>query len=83
MAARRLFLGPDGRLNPDASVLAADLKRFCKVGGAGVAYSPVSGSVDPVATVAMAARREVWDRILNLLNLEPHEVVNLRDNENG
>jgi hypothetical protein len=32
-----------------------------------------------VATVAAAARREVWDELVKLLNLDPYQTTNLQD----
>lgn len=82
VAARRLFLDGRGQLNPDARVLAADLKKFCKVDGPQIAYDG-EGKVDPVATACMAARREVWNRLQAWLHLDVNTVVNLRENENA
>lgn len=81
IALRRICLTGDGKLSREARLVAAYLKRFCKARGPGVAYSPTTGQVDPVATVAMAARREVYDALVTLLNLDDYTDVNLRENE--
>lgn len=80
VAIRRLCLNARGELNPDARRVAAHLKFLCHGPATGrlVRFSP-SGEVDPVATVAAAARREVWDELVKLLNLDPYQTTNLQD----
>lgn len=78
IAIRRLLLNQKGQLNPDARVLAVELKKLC--GGALTQYDR-AGAVDPVATAAAAQRREVWDHFVRLLHLEPFEAANLREEE--
>ncbi len=85
IAARRLLLDARGNLNPDARVLAVELRKLCGP-SAGVAFSSMTvydreGRVDPVATAQAAARREVWDHFVRLLHLEPFETANLREEE--
>ena len=75
IAIRRLLLNQKGQLNPDARVLAVELKKLC--GGALTQYDR-AGAVDPVATAAAAQRREIWDHFVRLLHLEPYEAANLR-----
>ena len=78
IAIRRLQLNQKGQLNPDARVLAVELKKLC--GGALTQYDR-AGAVDPVATAAAAQRREIWDHLGRRLHLEPYEAANLREEE--
>jgi hypothetical protein len=80
IAARRLFLSGDGKLNPDARKLAAYMARLCHAKGRIVVHG-ADGKIDPVATTAAAARREVWDDLVRLLNLDPYEIANLKDDQ--
>ncbi len=78
IAIRQLLLDGRGHLNPNARVLAAELKKLCFTH---MTKFDSNGAVDPVATVAAAQRREVWDHFVRLLHLEPYEAVNLRQEE--
>lgn len=78
LAARRLLLDAKGGLNPDAKVLIAALRKTCGVNGAAI-IQPGPAGVDPYATVAAAAAREVWERMRVLLLLDDYQDVNLRD----
>lgn len=79
IAVRRLCLDAKGNLNRDAKLLAVHLKRICHGGRSHLVYSPVNGSIDPIATAAAAAKREVWEEIRRLLNLDDYADVNLRE----
>lgn len=78
IAIRRLLLNQRGQLNPEARVLAVELKKLC---GGSITQYDRNGAVDPVATAAAAQRREVWDHFVRLLHLEPFEAANLREEE--
>lgn len=85
VAIRQLLLDPRGNLNPNAKVLAVELRKLCAPAPT-VAFSSLmqydrDGAVDPIATVAAAARREVWDHFVKLLHLEPYEAANLREED--
>lgn len=85
IAIRRLLLNAKGQLNPDGRVLAVELRKLCAPQPT-VAFSSLmqydrNGAVDPIATAAAAARREVWDHFVKLLHLEPYETANLREEE--
>ncbi len=78
VALRQLCLDSRGQLNPNARKILADLRRFCRADStAGLQYNPVSGLVDPVATAAAVARREVFDRYARMLLLDQQTIVNL------
>jgi hypothetical protein len=80
-AYRRMFLAESGELNPDGEIVLADLKKFCRATASTVVVSPVSRSVDPIATAMAEGRREVWLRIMAHLHLEDRAVINLEEKE--
>ena len=81
LALRRLLLGPDGHLTRDGRTLAAWMKRLCWASrGQKLIYRGTEG-IDPVETVAIAARREVWDEIVEMLNLDQYETTNIQEDE--
>lgn len=81
-AYRRLFLGETG-LNADGQTVLADLAKFCRANSSTAVVSPISRSVDPIATAMAEGRREVWLRIMAHLHLEDRIVLNLNEDENG
>lgn len=82
LAVRRLLLDGRGQLSPDARVAVGAFKRACHAAGnQGLTVLMPNGAVDPVGTVARAARREIWDHFVKLLNLDDYTVENLRDEE--
>ena len=80
LAARRLFF--DGRhgLNRDALVLLSAFKAQGHVGGP-LIVKDATGAIDMNATLAAAARREVWDYLKRLLNLDDYQETNIRDED--
>ncbi len=80
-AYRRMFLTESGQLSPDGEIVLADLKKFCRATASTVVVSPVSRSVDPIATAMAEGRREVWLRIMAHLHLEDRAVINLEEKE--
>jgi hypothetical protein len=76
-----MFLAESGQLNPDGEIVLADLKKFCRATASTVVVSPVSRSVDPIATAMAEGRREVWLRIMAHLHLEDRAVINLEEKE--
>lgn len=59
----------------------ADLQRFCFGNAPTIKYSQ-QGAVDPLASVAAAARQEVWLRIINHLNLDDSQLLKLKEEAN-
>ena len=81
-AYRRLFLGENG-VNADGQVVLADLAKFCRATSSTAVVSPVSRSVDPIATAMAEGRREVWLRLMAHLHIDERVVFNLNeDNQN-
>jgi hypothetical protein len=76
---RGIFLDSDGKPNPTAEIVLADLKRFCRAQSSTAVVSPVSKMIDPIAMGMAEGRREVWNRIMSYLHIEDREITNLRD----
>lgn len=70
---RRCFLGPDGKPTNDGAEALAELRRFCH--GARPALKTGMRGIDPYATVAAAARQEVYFRVMDMLNIDDSDLV--------
>lgn len=81
LALRRLLLDGKGQLSRDACALVADFRNFCHGDKPLLQYSSVSGAIDPTATVAAAARREVFDRYVKMLHVEIPTILQARGEE--
>jgi hypothetical protein len=80
-AYRRAFLGDDGNPNIDGATILADLKKFCRADKSTTMVSPVSKTVDPLASAQAEGRREVWLRIVQMLYLDDRIIAALNDLE--
>ena len=76
---RRLFLDGDGKANPSAEIVLADLKRFCRAETSTAVVSPVSKAIDPLAMAMAEGRREVWNRIQSYLHMADREITQLKE----
>lgn len=74
-AYRFTFYGPDGLVHREGEIVLDDLRAFCGVDKPGIVISPVSRVTDPYATAYRAGQRDVYARILKMLNIE--------DSDNG
>jgi hypothetical protein len=74
-AFRALFLEANGKPKPDAQVVLQELRRFCYGNRPALKASP--NGLDPYATVAAAARQEVYFRITEMLHLDDSDLVAL------
>lgn len=81
LAVRRLFLR-DGVLTNDARTFLFLMKRACHATrGTRLVVLDNDGRIDPIATSAAAARRELYDEFIQLLNLDDYTVVNIAREE--
>lgn len=78
-AYRRVFLDGDGNIGPDAEIVLADLKRFCRALSSTVVVSPVSKSIDPLAMAMAEGRREVWNRLMAHLHIDDKVITRLEE----
>lgn len=68
LALRQMLLNGRGELTANAKVIVADLRKFCHADGRPMLkYNPATGMLDDKATIAAAARREVFDRLERML----------------
>lgn len=74
-AFRRTFLGADSKPTPDGAVVLAELRRFCY--GAKPTLKAGANGIDAYASIAAAARQEVWFRITSMLNLDDSDIAAL------
>ena len=81
LAYLQCFLGADGKLNPAASRVMADLKRFCGINRGGIVVSPISRMVDPYATAYRAGQRDTYLRISKFIGLDETDIQEERSNE--
>lgn len=80
LAIRRLLLDGKGNLNRDAQILVVDMKRFCYADGKPtLLHNTQTGGIDPYASVAAAARREVFDHLARMLMVDYAEILNAKD----
>ena len=80
-AYRRLFLGEDGKLTPDAEAVITDLARFCRLHRSTTIVSTVSRQTDVPATFQAEGRREVILRILGHLHVDDADLVRITERE--
>jgi hypothetical protein len=64
------FIGPDGRPNPVADEVLADLRSYCGIHKGGIVVSPVTRTADPIATAYRAGQRDVFLRIAGFIGLD-------------
>jgi hypothetical protein len=62
----------------EARAVLADLKRFCMVPEAPVARSP-DGAVDPLQSMRLVGRQEVFNRIRAMVAIDDRALFNLRE----
>lgn len=67
-AFRGALLGKDGKPTADGGVVLEELRRFCY--GAKPTIKQGPNGIDPYASIAAAARQEVYQRVLEILNLD-------------
>lgn len=78
-AYHRALFGDDGELNENGKIIMADLKKFCRGGQSTTMVSPISRTVDPLASAQAEGRREVYDRIVQMLHLPDRVLAELDD----
>jgi hypothetical protein len=76
-AFRRVFHGPDGKLSDDGVVVISELRRFC-YGAKPTIKLGLNGQVDPYASIAAAARQEVYQRVLQILESSDEDIARMQ-----
>lgn len=73
-AFRHTFNGPGGTLHEDGRKVLAEIRRFCYGNKPTLKLGP-DGSIDPYASIAAAARQEVYFRIISMLDLNDEDLA--------
>lgn len=60
-----------------AQIVLEDLRAFCRGSVSTLAINPVTNAVDVPATMAAEGRREVWLRLCDAINRDPHTGASL------
>lgn len=82
-AYRSLFLISDGELNIAAKIVLTDLRTFCRATSTPAVVSPISQTIDPIATGVLIGRLEVWHRITQNLHLSDADLYRLVEDKDG
>lgn len=80
-AFRHTFNGPDGSVHDDGRKVLQEIRRFCYGNKPTLKLGP-DGSIDPYASIAAAARQEVYFRIIAMLDLNDEDLVNMEHRAN-
>lgn len=73
---RAIFLA-GGQLTVPAEEVLADLRQFCRATRTPAVVSPVTQTIDPVATGIAIGRLEVWHRIAQNLHLSDADLYRM------
>ncbi len=76
-AWQHAFLNESGSLNENGVRALGDLANFCYANRSCIKMSPKSGMIDPMASIVAEARREVWLRIMQALDIDDQEIQRL------
>lgn len=76
-AYQALFLRPDGEVAPHSETVLRDLARYCYVNKPTLKVSPVSGRADPIAMAFAEGRRDVFNRIAQMVRLTPDQITRI------
>ena len=77
-AFRGCFLAPDGKPTENGRMALSELRRFCYGAKATIKQGP--HGLDPYASIAAAARQEVYMRIMDMLNLDDRDLQQMSKN---
>jgi hypothetical protein len=76
------FLDGNGIATREAECVIADMRKFAKLDGHSF-LRDLTGKIDPIAMARIEGRREVANRLINFLELEPSEVRRFVEVDNG
>jgi hypothetical protein len=80
-AYKACFCDKDGKLTPEGERVLRDLGKFAGYYGSPVKVSPISRTVDPLASMVSAGRAEVVGRVWGLIDLDPTKHPSLKEPE--
>lgn len=67
------------QLTRSGDIVVRDLARFCGAYHSTVKVSPITGTMDPLASAVAQGRREVWLRLQASLRLPDEAVLHLME----
>jgi S-adenosylmethionine:diacylglycerol 3-amino-3-carboxypropyl transferase len=73
------FLEPNGKPTAAGERVLKDLARFCRANASTAIVSPLSRTVDPLASAIAEGRREVYLRIIRHLYLDETYLTRLEE----
>lgn len=76
---RACFTDERGKLTPAGEAVMQDLAIFCRANRSIVTLSPVQRTVDTHATMLAEGRREVYNRIAQILGMTDEQLTALKD----
>lgn len=79
-AYKRCFLEA-GKPTKDAELVLKDLAKFCRAHEPTMVVSPVSRTVDPIASAHLEGRREVWLRLMWHLKIDEADLINTKEDD--
>jgi hypothetical protein len=76
---RGCFTDPSGKLTKQGEAVLQDLAVFCRANRSIVTVSPIQRTVDTHATMLAEGRREVYNRIVQILGMTDEQLTSLKD----
>ena len=70
LAYVQTFMDARGQLHNNAHIVLADLRKVARMDRGGIVVSPVTRTVDPLATAYLAGQRDMYLRIVKFLGLD-------------
>jgi hypothetical protein len=70
LAYLQTFKDARGQVHPNAAIVLADLRRVARIDHGGIVTSPITRTVDPLATTYLAGQRDMYLRIMKFLGLD-------------
>lgn len=80
-AYKACFCDEAGKLTPEGARVLRDLGKFANFYGSPVKVSPISRTVDPLASMVSAGRAEVVRRVWGLIDLDPTSHSSIKEPE--
>lgn len=80
-AYKACFCDKAGNLTPEGERVLRDLGKFANLYGSPVKVSPITRTVDPLASMVSAGRAEVVRRVWGLIDLDPTKHPSLKEPE--
>lgn len=78
-AYKACFCDEAGKLTPEGERVLRDLGKFAGFYSSPVKVSPISRTVDPLASMVSAGRAEVVRRVWGLIDLDPTKHPSLKE----